>query len=247
MASSADHLKAVNGFLAKAGGKDKLTALIQYTCMFISAGEPGNAKKIQASVAAARKVFRILGPLESVSPIILNPHLNPKKPVPIELLNKLKGVLMAIYFGADHVVWAGQAGLVSNKQTLERYQKASLYGWAGGSLCTVIAEAWELTVLNQTVRRKDESEEAWQARQLKAIADINSHSLVLFHALVQGALATGLLGLTSWKPRFVGFLGVVASAINCYMLFPALPKLAEKPARKEVQLESLKPATLKLA
>ncbi len=45
----------------------------------------------------------------------------------------------------------------------------------------------------------------------------------------------------------MGFLGVVASAINCYMLFPALPKLAEKPARKEVQLESLKPATLKLA
>ena len=66
-----------------------------------------------------------------------------------------------------------------------RVQKASLYGWAGGSLCTVIAEAWELTVLNQTVRRKDESEEAWQARQAKAIADINSHSLVLFHGLVQ--------------------------------------------------------------
>ena len=200
-----------------------------------------------------------------------------------------------------------------------RFQKASLYGWAGGSLCTVIAEAWELTELNQTVRRKDESEEAWQARQLRAISDINSHSLVLFHALVQvlilptmhqggsrpfqpsgpysivcntavpdqmlfgyaragtvdlcgtikcapvslqlpikhalarsgrplqGALATGLLGLTSWKPRFVGFLGVVASAINCYMLFPALPKPAAKPARKEVQLESLKPATLKLA
>jgi len=28
---------------------------------------------------------------------------------------------MAIYFGADHVVWAGQAGLVSNKTVLERY------------------------------------------------------------------------------------------------------------------------------
>ncbi len=66
-----------------------------------------------------------------------------------------------------------------------RFQKASLYGWAGGSLCTVIAEAWELMVLNQIVRRKDESEEAWQARQAKAIADINSHSLVLFHGLVQ--------------------------------------------------------------
>lgn len=34
---------------------------LQYTCMFISAGEPGNAKKIQASVAAARKVFRVFG------------------------------------------------------------------------------------------------------------------------------------------------------------------------------------------
>lgn len=33
---------------------------LQYACMFISAGEPGNVKKIQASVAAARKVFRIL-------------------------------------------------------------------------------------------------------------------------------------------------------------------------------------------
>ena len=34
---------------------------------------------------------------------------------------QLKGLLMAIYFGADHVVWAGQAGLVANKQLLERY------------------------------------------------------------------------------------------------------------------------------
>lgn len=45
----------------------------------------------------------------------------------------------------------------------------------------------------------------------------------------------------------MGFLGVVASAINCYMLFPALPKPVEKPARKEVQLEGLKSAALKAA
>ena len=49
----------------------------------------------------------------------------------------------------------------------------------------MIAESWELTVLNETVRRKDESEEAWQARQAKAITDINSNSLVLFHALIK--------------------------------------------------------------
>lgn len=32
----------------------------QYACMFIAAGESGNVRKIMASVAAARKVFRIL-------------------------------------------------------------------------------------------------------------------------------------------------------------------------------------------
>jgi len=36
-------------------------------------------------------------------------------------------------------------------------------------------------------------------------------------------LAVGLLQLRPWKPRFVGFLGTVASLLNCYMLFPALP------------------------
>lgn len=116
--------------------------------MFISAGEPGNAKKIQASVAAARKVFRILGvryprsvldlnkpgcstaldavnaflrvtnfpgresdtyaflqPLESVSPIILNPHLNPKKPVPIELLNKVNKCNPFVLLYQSRSVW----------------------------------------------------------------------------------------------------------------------------------------------
>lgn len=32
----------------------------QYSCLLISAGEPGNFKKIQASMVSARKVFRIM-------------------------------------------------------------------------------------------------------------------------------------------------------------------------------------------
>ena len=51
---------------------------------------------------------------------------------------------MAVYFGADHVVWAQQAGLLNNKQLTTRAQKASLYGWFGGSLCTVMGELYEL-------------------------------------------------------------------------------------------------------
>ena len=33
---------------------------------------------------------------------------------------QLKGILMAIYFGADHIVWASQAGLYTDKEGIER-------------------------------------------------------------------------------------------------------------------------------
>ncbi len=33
---------------------------------------------------------------------------------------QLKLVLNAIYFGADHVVWAGQAGVYLNKESLDK-------------------------------------------------------------------------------------------------------------------------------
>ena len=42
----------------------------------------------------------------------------------------------------------------------------------------------------------------------------------------------GLLQLRPWKPRFVGMLGIVASAVNCYMLMPAVvraPAATSKP------------------
>lgn len=69
------HAQVLAQFLGKTDGKDKLLATIQvraggrlsvsspptqYACLMISAGEPGNAKKVQTSVAAGRKVFRIL-------------------------------------------------------------------------------------------------------------------------------------------------------------------------------------------
>lgn len=62
----------------------------------------------------------LLQPFESIMPIISNPHLNPNKPLPLEVAAKLKNLLMAIYFAGDHVVWAGQAGLITNKETLQR-------------------------------------------------------------------------------------------------------------------------------
>ena len=37
-----------------------------------------------------------------------------------DLVVQLKSILMAIYFGADHVVWASQAGIYTNKEVIDR-------------------------------------------------------------------------------------------------------------------------------
>jgi hypothetical protein len=54
---------------------------------------------------------------------------------------QVKDVLMALYFAADHVVWAHQIGLLQDKRTGERAQKVSLWSWALGSVTTMILEA----------------------------------------------------------------------------------------------------------
>lgn len=222
-----DHLQVLNGFLVKADGKDKLTALIQYACMFISAGEPGNIKKVQASVTAARKIFRVMRPLESITPLLVQPGFSGKQPKLLEAVNKLKALLMAVYFGADHFVWAHQIGILNDKAAAEKWQKLSLWSWALGSVCTVFGEAWQIIELS-VVRKEGESDADYNKRVEAARKATNERMLVLVHGLFQAALAAGLLQVLPFKPRTVGLLGVIASAMNCYFLFPAYPKPVAK-------------------
>ncbi|KAF8059207.1 lvsF [Scenedesmus sp. PABB004] len=223
----ADSLTVIRGFCAKADGKDKLTALVQYLCLYLSAGEPGNLKKVQASVTAARKVFRIMRPLESITPLLLQPGLTGKQPVHQEVLQKVKDALMATYFAADHVVWAFQIGLVSSKQTGERAQKVSLWSWALGSVVTMIMEANAILSLSSR-RLPGESDAEWARRQDAARADINGRLLVFLHGGLQALTALGLLQLYPFRPRTVGLFGSLASALNCYFLLPAMPKRPAK-------------------
>ena len=65
-----------------------------------------------------------------------------------------------------------------------RAQKTSLWGWALGSVCTVVTECYEVVTLSN-IQKKDESDEAWSARRLKAQTEINNRLVVLTHALVQ--------------------------------------------------------------
>jgi hypothetical protein len=91
---------------------------------------------------------------------------------------------MAIYFGADHFVWAFQIGLISDKQAGERWQKTSLWSWALGSLCTVAAETYQIATI--TVEHKEgESAQDYEKRVDAARAQIHQKMLVLVHGLFQ--------------------------------------------------------------
>uniref|UniRef100_A0A7S0YFR0 Peroxisomal biogenesis factor 11 n=1 Tax=Polytomella parva TaxID=51329 RepID=A0A7S0YFR0_9CHLO len=243
MASFADHLTVLNGFLAKADSKDKLTALIQYACLYISGGEAGNIKKIQASVTAARKVFRVMRPLEVISPLLLQPGLSGKAPVTLELINKVKTLCMATYFAADHINWAWQIGILNDKAIGEKFGRISLFGWGIGSILTVVGEAMQMNAQLRAAadavavegRRADESEADYERRLTAAEAaaaaaqsKARQHLFVLAHGGVQAILAFGLLGKIKLSPRTTGLLGVTASVMNCYLLFPAYPKAAKK-------------------
>lgn len=51
-----------------------------------------------------------------------------------------KSALNTLYFSADHVVWASQAGILTDKALVNRAQKLSLYSWLGASCCTIASE-----------------------------------------------------------------------------------------------------------
>ena len=49
--------------------------------------------------------------------------------------------------------------------------------------------------------------------------------------LMQTVLAAGLLQLRPMKARTIGLVGVIASIMNCYMLYPKLPPPALIPLK----------------
>ena len=243
---TADRLKVLNAFMAKSDGRDKLCATVQYECQLLSAGEPGDLKKIQGSFASARKVFRIMKPIESLVPLLTDPGTS-KAPQHQQMLAKLKALLMSLYFAGDHVSWAKSVGLFNDAEKAERAQKMSMYCWMGASLCTIISELEEIgnafnasqqaaaaaaadtaavssssSKPDEVARRKAREEEA------AALKAVQKRLLTLTHAVTQASLAAGLSGLVPMKPRTIGALGVAASAMNVYMLMPPLPSHAKR-------------------
>merc|ERR1711977_490536 len=135
-----ENLKTMKELLAKSDGRDKLCATIQYALMFIHAGQAGKVKKAQGNIASARKVFRVMKPVETLTPIITDPFgtkalSKMDDPKLLFLVKRAQMLLMALYFGGDHVVWSKSAGILEDAETAALAKKVSMYSWFGGSVC----------------------------------------------------------------------------------------------------------------
>jgi|APGre2960657444_1045066.scaffolds.fasta_scaffold01534_6 hypothetical protein len=148
---------------------------------------------------------------------------------------------MAAFFGFDHVVWAGSAGLVEDKALVERAQRLSFYGWLLGSLCTLAVELAELRRLKAQrdkaggvgASAAEGTQAAPTARETAdaTAASMRAKVLAAATAGTQAALAAALLKLLPLSPRATGALGVTTSALALYQLLP--PLLPPAKAKKE--------------
>ena len=128
---------------------------------------------------------------------------------------------MAVYMGADHVVWAGQAGIVEDKTLAKNAQKLSLWAWFLASAASLATQTDDLTrALDDMTAASDDDEAKKEAaaRARRVVFGVATNA-------AQAALALALLEKIPLSKRQTGALGVALSlAANCYALAPPLKK-----------------------
>ena len=149
-----------------------------------------------------------------------------------------------MFFSFDHVVWAHSVGLVSDKDTAERAQKTSFYGWLLASLCALAVDVSDATRLHSAREKaaaaaaaaavatsgdtaKGEAKPAPDAAAQEALRVANDAlRLKLISAATaasQAAVAASLLKLVNISPRQTAALGILTSVLAVYQLLPPLP------------------------
>ena len=136
---------------------------------------------------------------------------------------------MALYVGADHVVWATSAGVLSGgdaKARGARFQKVSLWAWFVASVASAAAQTGDLTqALDEMSAVKRDSEDTdtdvdTDEARLVAAAKARAHMGAVATSAAQAFLALALLEKTSLSKRRVAALGIAVSAANCVSLTP---------------------------
>ena len=151
----------------------------------------------------------------------------------------MKAVGMALYVGADHVVWAASAGIFSDENAKARgdfFQKLSLWSWFAASVASVLTQTSDLTkALDEMSALKEDVEEDDDDKKSKkdsrknehldaqraAAAKARAHMRAVCTSGAQALLALALLDKTPLSKRHVGALGVAVSLANCAALAPS--------------------------
>lgn len=222
-------------FLSKAEARDKICRTIQYGSKFISGGEPGPAQNVEKTTSLARKVFRLAKWLNEVQALLTPAGKN--TPLTIVLLQRIKSVLMATFFGLDQVVWLGRTGLYQHKENTDLASKISLYCFMTGSATSSIIELCEIVRLQNKVKKAESdmrrikdgpsSPEVSKLEEDKraAVAKQRERLLTYVKNSVDVFVGIGLLQLApkTITPRVTGALGTITALIACYQLFPPSP------------------------
>ena len=140
---------------------------------------------------------------------------------------------MALYVGADHVVWATSAGVLSGgdaKKRGERFQKLSLWAWFVASVASAAAQTGDLTraldemsvAVKRDVRKDTDDTDVDTDNEVRlvAAAKARAHMGAVATSAAQAFLALALLEKTSLSKRHVAALGVAVSVANCASLMP---------------------------
>jgi len=171
----------------------------------------------------------VFKPVETLTPILTDPwgaKASSSDPNLMFLIKRAQMVLMALYFGGDHLVWAKSAGLIEDADTASLAKKVSMWSWFGGSVCKAILEMYSLSKLvsktNKQLKELQEEDQEDERRETRAKADAEAlkRTFTIAHAGIQATLALGLVEALPLKPRTLGFLGVTASVMNIYLLLP---------------------------
>jgi hypothetical protein len=222
MALTQEHLARLNSFVAKYDAKDKLSGLFQYGAMFLADGEPGVAKNVQTRLSQSRRAFRMLNETNPLKAIIAKPGLG-QGPLVLEVLEKVKLIAFTGYCIGNHTAFLGEVGYVQDKELTAKAGKASLWGWGISSLAGALIETYHIFHM-AVAKREGEDDDAWRARKRAAEAELNARLLTLVQNLSMVILALGLLQKIPLRQRTMGALGVFASAVSCYKMFPPSTK-----------------------
>lgn len=230
-------LDQLSKMLSLSAGKDKVAKILQYGGKLVGAyalqANPkselaANAKRIEASAGAARKIFRLgneLAEFQKIRATVSVANLLE----PLNVLAFVRAMGMFWYWIFDHLVWAGNINIA--KLDVAKHSWNSSVAWFFGLCATILID---LNTLFNTLRKEkhlqvvywrgDQTEDKIALQQ--QLNEVRAKKGELYLNFVKNvadlAIAANLLKIKTFSQQRIGLFGFVSALIGAYQLLPAL-------------------------